>query len=681
MVLGRVRSPPQERNEHALSAADVKPRDDVGDTHGAARHIRGACHSGILARLAGQTDCAMCGIAGEVVRRARGSPEVVERQLSVLCHRGPDAVGTFAAGRCVIGQTRLSVIDLDTGDPPIASERDVVGVALNGEIYNFRELRDGALRRGHEFRTKGDTEVICHLTEDLRPTDVARSLDGMFAYATWDSDAETLVLGRDRFGKKPLYYWAGQDRFVFASEIKALLTHPEVATDLDVAAIPAYLRFGYVPSPRTFFTGIRSVPPGHVLVLDRSWEIRIEPYWRLAVPGVDAVEPRRLSLDEAASEVRQQVRRAVERRLVSDVPLGAFLSGGIDSTAVVAAMSDLIPGLVRTFTIGFDDHAFDERGPARLVAARFGTDHEEFVVRPDAVELVDSLVWHYDQPFGDSSAIPTYLLSKMTRQHVTVALCGDGGDEAYAGYERFAAAKALASGARLPATVRGLVASLAAALPEHGLPRAAGRARRMLTNADVPVVDAYRAWIEYVPRGWRDRLVPDGIDWSEPDYRRKWDATAGADVLTRLQVLNLETYLLDDLLPKVDRMSMAHGLEVRAPLLDHELMQHALLLSPALRARGLSLKRVLKHSLRGIAPDEILRRPKRGFGVPLDRWFRSSMQAYVHDCLGPSSRVRHHIAGDALASMLAEHRAGHHDHGDALWTLLTLEVFLRRHGW
>ena len=622
----------------------------------------------------------MCGIAGFLDARARHEPTVVKRQLAELQHRGPDADGWFGCDGGVVGQTRLSIIDLVTGDPPITNEDGTIGAVLNGEIYNYRALQDRLVRDGHRLATACDTEVIAHLAEgEDDAAALASQLHGMFTFAVWDSRRRRLILGRDRMGKKPLYYWAGSGVLVFGSEIKAVLAHPSVPAELDVEALPAYLGFGYVPTPRTFFRGIRSLPPGHVLVAEPGREPALTPYWSPQVPGAHDVDRLDLSVDEAARDLLPRLRSAVQRRLISDVPLGAFLSGGIDSSTVVALMAQVSPTPPRTFTIGFrDTEGFDERPYARMVAERYGTDHTEFVVEPDAIDLIERLVWHHDQPFGDSSAIPTFLLSELTRAHVTVALCGDGGDELFAGYERFAAGVAADRLARTPVTVRGGLRRAAGLLPDRGR---GAKAVRFLARADQGLPEAFRQWISYVPDEWVDRLCVDGSTWGRDDYRAIWNESAGAAPLDRLLHLNLRTYLVDDLLPKVDRMSMAHGLEVRAPFLDHDLAEWALRLPPPVKQRGLSLKRCLKRVAHDLLPAEVLDRPKRGFGVPLDRWFREELHSYVDATLGSgSARVRQHIAGPALDDLLAEQRLGHR-HGHAIWTLLTLEVFLRQRNW
>jgi asparagine synthase (glutamine-hydrolysing) len=624
----------------------------------------------------------MCGIAGAVVLNGAAQSVEIGEGLRQLLHRGPDAVGVHSVNGAAIGQTRLAIIDLVTGDPPITNEDGSVGVALNGEIYNFRSLRERLEREGHRFATTGDTEVIAHLAEDAEPEALCRQLDGMFSFAVHDARRGRLLLGRDRFGKKPLYYWAGRDRFVFGSELKALFEDPSVPRRLDPGAIPAYLTFGYVPTPRSFFAGIHSVPPGHVLVLEADGEPQLLRYWEPPCAGANA-EPLDLSLREAAAGIRSRLTDAVERRLVADVPIGAFLSGGIDSSAVVAIMATLLDRPVHTFAIGFEDRDWlDERPYARMVARRFRTQHEEFVVRPSAVDLIDRLIWHHDQPFGDSSALPTFLLSELTREHVTVALSGDGGDELFAGYERFGAALMVRYFQLLPRPLRELSRRSLNGLPDMALRGRVGSAQRFLARADMGLPDAYLSWLAYLPESLRSQLLPTPDDWALQDYRAIWAGSGGGELLNRLLDLNLRTYLLDDLLPKVDRMSMAHGLEVRSPFLDADLAGFALRLAPEMKIKGLRLKRVLKASIDDLVPRALLRRRKRGFGIPVDRWFRSDLRSYVDGTLGaPNARVREHLVGSALDEVLAAHSSGRRNHGHALWALLTLELFLRREGW
>jgi asparagine synthase (glutamine-hydrolysing) len=624
----------------------------------------------------------MCGISGVVGVAARD--EVIKAQLELLDHRGRDARGHFVGTEGLVGQNRLSIIDLVTGDPPITNEDRTVAAVLNGEIYNYRELREDLRRGGHQFASEGDTEVIAHLAEDLSPVELARRLNGMFAFGVWDERRHRLVLGRDRVGKKPLYYWHGPPgRLVFASEVKAVLADPEVPRALEDGAISAYLTFGYVPTPRTFFAGISSLPPGHVMTFEPGGDPVVERYWEPPVVG-NGISRLERPLNDAAREVRSLLTDAVARRLISDVPLGTFLSGGIDSSAIVAIMASLLDQPVETFTIGFEDReGFDERPFAGAVAKRHATNHHEFVVHPDAVNLVEKLVWHHDQPFGDSSAIPTYLLSEVTAQHVTVALSGDGGDELFAGYERFAAGLAARRYASLPAPMRGAFAGALKLLPPAALRGRAARAQRFAGVAARGLPDAYRCWISFISEEDRNALLDSNRDdWALDDYREVWRGSEGAHPLDRLLDLNLRTYLVDDLLVKADRMSMAHGLEVRSPFLDADLIAYTTRLPPRLKARGLSLKRVLKAAVEDLLPPEILRRGKHGFGVPLDRWFREDLRAYVDGTLGaPDAHARRHVKPAALDRMLAEHASGARNHGHALWTLLTLEVFLRREGW
>ena len=515
----------------------------------------------------------MCGIAGFVGPSTSDRDAIIRAQLTCQRHRGPDAEGAFVHGRGAIAQNRLSIIDLEQGDPPITTEDGTTGVVLNGEIYNFRELRRRLEAEGHQFASRCDTEVIAHLAESCDPVELAASLDGMFAFAVWDSAKERLILGRDRFGKKPLYFWSSADTLVFASEIKGVLAHPHVPRDLDPSVIPAYLTFGYVPTPRTFYAGLQSVPPGHVLILESGSPVRLTRYWEPDRP--EDRSPR--TLERAGRDVRRLLTEAVERRMVADVPVGALLSGGVDSSAVVATMARLSPQQVSTFTIGFDDHdGYDERPFAALVAKSYGTEHHEFVVRPNAVDLVERLVWHHDQPFGDSSAIPTYLLAELTRGQVKVALCGDGGDELFAGYERFAAAMAVEPYTAIPPVLRRAARRALAPAPSRALHGRVGNAQRFAAVAERGMPEAYLEWVSFIDGPTRQALIADPDGWGRRDFAAAWRSTDGLRTLDRVLDLNLRTYLLDDLLVKADRMSMAHGLELRSPLLDVELASYAI---------------------------------------------------------------------------------------------------------
>jgi asparagine synthase (glutamine-hydrolysing) len=626
----------------------------------------------------------MCGICGVIAREHAELNAVADAQVATMHHRGPDSHGTFRVPFGAISQNRLSIIDLVHGNPPITNEDGTSAVVLNGEIYNFKALRAGLVDRGHRFGSEGDTEVIVHLSEELSPVELAQALDGMFAFAVWDGAHDRLIIGRDRLGKKPLYYAFDRERLVFGSEIKSIFADTSVPRRLDPEALPAYLTFGYVPTPRTFFAGVRSLPPGNVLIFEPGSDPVIERYWEPPVADVNAGPHMDLGLDEAAQRVRDMLTDAVRRRLIADVPLGAFLSGGIDSSAVVGVMASLIDRPVETFTIGFEDReGFDERPYARAIAQRHGTTHHEYVVHPDAVDLVERLVWHHDQPFGDSSAVPTFLLSEVTRGEVTVALSGDGGDELFAGYERFGAGLLAQRFRALPTSVRHALRGSAELLPAGALGGRAASVQRFARVAEMGLPDAYRSWISYVQDPERDALLGDsGGGWAIAAYGAIWAASHGAKTLDRLLDLNLRTYLLDDLLVKADRMSMAHSLEVRSPFLDTEFVALATRLRPGLKLRGIKLKRVLKAAVSDLVPEDILNRPKRGFGVPLDRWFREDLRTYVGATLGAAdSRVKAHLHAGTVDRILTEHDSRERNHGHALWTLLTLEVFLRREGW
>lgn len=627
----------------------------------------------------------MCGIAGFVQQSPTGAQEqdLALRQLGLLEHRGPDAAGVVSVGRAVLGQQRLAVIDLVTGDPPITNEDESVAVAFNGEIYNFRGVRAWLSRLGHQFTTSGDTEVIVHLAEEVSPLQLAHDLEGMFAFAVYDNRQRRLILARDRLGKKPLYWWYGQDTLVFASEIKALLVHPAVPRALNEDALAPYLTLGYAPTPSTFFAGINSLPPGHVLTWSEGEHPRIEEYWRPPLPARSAAAIRPPTLKEAVRDTRQLVHDAVQRRLISDVPLGAFLSGGVDSSVIVAVMTNLGVDRVRTFTVGFEESGFDERPYAREIARRFGTDHTEFVVNPDKVELIERLLWHHDQPFGDSSAIPTYLLSECTRKHVTVALSGDGGDEVFAGYERFAAGTIFAKYLTLPRAFRHGVSELSDRLPPASRRSRVDSLRRLLSSGDQELLRTYANWVAYLPEPIRCSMVGREREYSQSlqSYERVWQDSEGHGVLARLLDLNARTYLLDDLLVKMDRMSMAHGLEVRSPFLDTRLVNYAFRLPASLKVRGPRLKYLLKEAFAHELPDSILKRRKQGFGIPLDLWFRTDLRSYVHGMLGPGSRVRHRLNPDAVDDLLSVHDSGRRNYGHGIWALLTLEMFLRREGW
>jgi len=624
----------------------------------------------------------MCGLAG--ILTFDGAP--VERATLAamgdrLRHRGPDAAGYHADASAPAGiglvHRRLSIIDLSkAADQPLPNEDGSVLVLLNGEIYNFRELRSGLGGR-HSFRSQGDTEVVAHLYEE-RGDDVVAALDGMFALVIWDARSRRLVLARDHFGKKPLYYWHDSRRFVFGSEIKALLA-AGVPVEMAEENLGEYLAFGYVPTPRTLLRGVRKLPPASLLVVDAAGVGSPRGYWDLRFPPAGEAAPVRLR--DAADRVRDLLFAAVRRRLVADVPLGLLLSGGADSAAVAAVMARLVPGRVKTFTVGFEGDAFfDERPYAQRVARDLDTEHHASVVRPEAGALLETLLEHHDEPFGDSSALPTYLVAREARAHVTVALNGDGGDETFAGYDRFHAAL-LAD--RIPSPLAHALRAAARLVPEgpsyHTRRR---RIRRFADKAALPFDERIFAWTSFFDLPTLTTLDADRLadrDRVLASYREALARCAGASLLSRLLYLNARTYLLDDLLPKMDRMTMAHGLEARSPMLDRSLIEYVAGLPDRLKRRGGRGKIVLKRAVADMLPREILTRPKHGFGVPLGEWFRGELRPRVEALLLDRPRLARWVRPDAVRQLFAEHLAGRSDRGHQLWTLLTLELWLRKH--
>jgi asparagine synthase (glutamine-hydrolysing) len=599
-----------------------------------------------------------------------------------LRHRGPEGqnIKTLSAGlmQAGLGHARLKIIDLsDAAAQPMSNEDGSIWLAFNGEIYNFRELRSDLERRGIFFRTSSDTEVILRLYEAIGKK-CLEQLDGMFAFAIWDARKRQLFLARDRLGKKPLFYYHNRRIFAFASEIKALLRNPSIPCEIFHSAIPHYFTFGYAPSPSTFYRDIMELPPAHCLTVDLRGQMELSRYWDLDFSQPLSREP---SLEEAALTVRDLLTRAVQKRLVADVPLGAFLSGGVDSSIVVCLMSRLMQKPVKTFSIGFaGDRAFDETHYARVVADHFKTDHTEFIVEPKAIDLVEPLIWHHDGPFGDSSAIPTYIVAQLAREHVTVALSGDGGDELFAGYQRFYAA---VLSDQLPRVLWRLGDAAFSRLPEpksyhHSL----RRVQRFLSSASYPFFDRYARWISLFTDDLPLLLRPEIFNGSGSAGisfpAEVMEKTSSFSPLSKLLYVNMRTYLYQDLLVKMDRTTMAHGLEARSPFLDQELMEYTATLPDWMKLRRGRTKYVLKRAFSGLIPSEILKRGKRGFGVPLGAWFRGELRDYVQDLLLSSdSKSRDYLNPITIRQMVREHLEGHRDHGQRLWAILTFEVWLR----
>jgi asparagine synthase (glutamine-hydrolysing) len=626
----------------------------------------------------------MCGICGQARWDGRDvEPALIEHMCAAQEHRGPDSRGVHTDAGAGLGIQRLRIIDLATGDQPILNEDGSVAVVLNGEIYNFRELRARLERSGHRFRTQSDTEVIVHLYEE-EGADCVRSLEGMFGLAIWDSRRRRLVLARDRVGKKPLFYALRDGVLSFASELRALLQDGEIGRDLDLEAIDAYLALRWIPAPLCVFEAVRKLPPASVLVLEDG-RATIERYWQLDYGAAPHSRDER----EVAAELREQLRKAVRRRLVSEVPLGAFLSGGVDSAGVVAAMAKESSRPVRTFSIGFTSDRYDELSRARLVAERFGTEHRELVVTPDAIEILPRIVRHYGEPFADSSAIPSFYLAEMARRDVTVALNGDGGDESFAGYSRYAANLVLDRAARLPLAARRSLATLGRRLPPDGrIESRRSRLARLARSLALEAPQRHAAYLVQLDQAERSSLYAPGFrerlgaraGAAERAIERRWAGSDADHSLDRMLDVDIGLYLPDDLLAKVDIATMAHSLEARSPLLDPELMQFAATLPPQLKIRGAQKKLALRSALRGWVPDEVLDAPKQGFVAPIAEWLRGDLRDMAYDTLLDSrARDRGYFEPAAVRALLDRHMLGQEDRAQAIWTLLVFEQWHREH--
>jgi asparagine synthase (glutamine-hydrolysing) len=620
----------------------------------------------------------MCGIAGTARSDGQAAdPGLVERMCAALEHRGPDQRGVHAEGPVGLGIQRLRIVDLEGGDQPIYNEDKTIAVVLNGEIYNFRELRRRLEAAGHRFRSDGDTEAIVHLYEEEGP-DCVRSLEGMFAFALWDGPRQRLLIARDRVGKKPLFYALRGGALSFASELRALLEDEEVPRDVDEQALDCYLAYGYVPAPLSAFRAVRKLPPATRMVYEGG-DVALQRYWQLDYSRKHAVT----DASELHAPLLERLRRATRRRLVADVPLGAFLSGGIDSSAVVAAMAQETSGPVRTFSIGFDDERFDELAHARQVAEQFGTEHEELRVRPDAIAIAPRIARHYGEPFADSSAIPSFYLAEMTRRHVTVALNGDGGDESFAGYTRYAANVLAGRIERVPAPLRRLGGRLAARLPESAEQQSArNRLRRLGGSLGLDGAGRYERYVSLFDPEQRAGLYSDQQWAALADSRvaaeaiaEPWRQASGSDRLDVLLEVDVRTYLPGDLLTKIDIATMAHSLEARSPFLDPELMQFAASIPAPLKLQGMEKKRILRDALRAWLPGSILDRPKQGFSVPLAGWLRGELREYSRELLlDPASFGATRFRPRAVEALLDGHDAGR-DHSQRIWALMMLELW------
>jgi asparagine synthase (glutamine-hydrolysing) len=611
----------------------------------------------------------VCGICGIVSAAAPADPERLAAMSRTLVHRGPDSNGTFLDGPAGLAARRLSIIDLETGDQPVANEDGTVQVVQNGELYNYRDLRHDLERAGHRFRTQGDTEVLAHLYEE-HGSRFAERLRGMFAVAIWDAPRRRLVLARDRFGIKPLVYREAGDELVFASELRAL---PRGEVDLD--ALEAFLAFNAIPAPLTIFRGTRKLPPGHVLV----WENGATRLERFARPGpVAAADVRDGDEAELVEELRARLRDSVRAHLVSDVPVGVLLSGGVDSSALAALAAAETAEPLRTFSIGFEERSFNELAEARLVAERYGTRHRELVLRPDAALLLPALADAFDEPFADSSALPTYLVSRLASEDVKVALSGEGGDELFGGYYTYAAdllAPRVSSIARL---ARPLVERLPTSTAKASFDY---KAKRFVRAAHLPALERHHAWKEIFSREARAELTDRQSGFDPVDLlRARFAETEGAEPLARLQDVDLGVYLVDDLLVKTDRASMAHSLEARVPFLDTVVTNLALALPTRHKIRGLRKKVLLRKAVEPLLPQAVVGGKKRGFSIPAAAWLRGELEPFARDVLcADTLRRQGFFEREVVARLLDEHVAGKEDRSRQLWGLLAFTLWHERH--
>jgi asparagine synthase (glutamine-hydrolysing) len=621
----------------------------------------------------------MCGIAGKVRFDRAVDLTTVVRMCDAMRHRGPDSRGFMTAPGVALGMQRLAIIDVAGGDQPIFNEDGSVGVVMNGEIYNFRELRAGLAACGHRFESHADTEVLVHLYEEHGER-MVEHLRGMFAFALWDSNQRCLILGRDRVGKKPLFFAPQTNGVTFASEVVALLQDPEVGREPNPTAIASYLTYQYVPDPMSAFASVRKLEPGTVMRIDAQGE-RQRRYWSLDYSAkLDAVQP-----DELAEQLRLLIWEATRIRLISEVPLGAFLSGGIDSSAVVAAMADQMSEPVKTFSIGFTDADYDETRYARMVAELYGTDHHEFTVEPEAISIMPRLARHYGEPFADPSAIPSFYLAELTSRHVTVALNGDGGDESFAGYNRYVTNAIATRYARLPRSARRGLSSFFHLLGEGGASNSLrSRLQRRAGIVSMEPDERYAYWMAAFPKAVQSWALTNSFRESlrgwDPDQviAEPWNRSSGQTLVDRMLDVDVRTYLAGDLLVKIDIATMAFSVEGRSPFLDHRLMEFAASLDSSLKFGAEGGKRILKAALRGVVPDEILDRKKMGFGVPLPRWFREELREVPGEVLlDPTSRTPDYVDRSAIQRMIGEHHGFVADHSLKLWVMVQLENWFR----
>jgi asparagine synthase (glutamine-hydrolysing) len=617
----------------------------------------------------------MCGIVGLIHNShdAVLNERLVQKMCEVIQHRGPDHTGVWCEGRTGLGMTRLSIIDRAGGFQPIHNEDKSMWIVFNGEIYNFKDLRNDLQTRGHSFYTHSDTETILHLYEEYGD-ECVNHLRGMFAFAIWDKKAQKLFVARDRLGIKPLHYFFDDNCLLFGSEIKSLLHAEVIAPEVDYQSLVYYFFYGYTPDPGSMFRGVKKLPPGHTLVW-RNGQIQVTQYWDVKY-RVDTIESEEFYVERSLEIMRE----AVRIRLMSEVPLGAFLSGGVDSSLVVALMAQEMSEPVKTFSIGFEDQSYDELQYARMVAEKYGTDHHEEIVRPDAEEVILDLVRQFDEPFADSSAIPTYYVSKMTKKWVTVSLSGDGGDELFGGYTRYREGWMSRFSQYVPAALKkAFMKTVIQRLPVScpGI----NTLRYLSLPSDEQIVWQYTKMLspihEYIfSREMQEKASTDPA----PPFAGYLAKMAEMDRVSRMQYLDTKTYLPGDILTKVDRMSMLVALEARVPLLDHHLVEFAATIPPQFKVRKGETKYLLKKIAARYLPHEVIYRPKQGFAVPVAQWINDEWREMVRELLTGNRAMGRHLFNPAfLQQMLQEHESGREDRSHIIWTLMVLELWFREY--
>lgn len=614
--------------------------------------------------------CGICGVCGP-----GGVDKATLRDMTnTIEHRGPDGEGYFVDGDVGLGHRRLSIIDLETGDQPIHNEDESIWIVFNGEIYNHLALREDLEKKGHRYYTVSDTESIVHAYEEYG-TDCVKKLNGMFAFAIWDSQKKSLFLARDRIGIKPLYYSEVDGRLIFGSEIKAILKYPGFDKTIDKKALSNYLTYNYVPSPATIFENTKKLKPGHILVRENG-SVQVSSYW-----DVKSISDTNLSRPIMLDQIVDKLQQSVKDRLISDVPLGAFLSGGIDSSIIVALMSKVSKEPVKTFSIGFEESSFNELKYASIIAEKFNTDHHEFVVEADAVELLPKLIYHFDEPFADSSAMPTFLVSEMARKHVKVCLSGDGGDETFCGYDRYAACKVARYYRFVPGFVRGPLAWSINKFPiSYANKSFAKMSKRFVNAADMEPERGYYDWVTIFHDEEKANLCKEHPPDSFEQLKQYYDRFESNDFVGKTMYVDIKTYLVDDILVKTDRTSMANSLEVRVPFLDHDVVEFSSRIPSQMKMNGIGLKHLLKKSFRNLLPKEIINRKKQGFGVPLGFWFRGKLAYLIDDfLLSKDTITARYFNQDYIEKIVKQHNQNVMDHAHKLWALLFFELWHRHH--